>query len=179
MSGVSAYEMLAFCTRSFALGAVFWVIYHLMRGIVRLLGDALFNIVRLSQLSDLPKFKNMLSFARLEAKSRTVNYEVYNVVYVLLVSVIYCVYSYIFLDGAFRVLPLCVLGAAVALLNFLVPNTVIKKVNDLSSSISVLLILPLVLIFWAVRSITHVATKCVMLCRKKSINSPMSSKNAK
>ena len=167
MSGISAYEMIVFCIRCFALGILLVAVYYIIRVMLCAI-DSIFHCAgAISRLARCANLKEMILCLRSEVLAHKTNFEAYNVVFVLGVALLYACNSYVFIDGAFRLLPFCILLAAMWLLNSLIFPFIESKLYALAHSVSILIIVPVACISNVLMSLCRSLTKIRIFTIKK------------
>lgn len=179
MSVVTTQEIFLACFYTFALGAMVWVAYHLLRGVVVVIADIIPGILSIATSDSSISTKEACRATLKRLKYTHRNHAVYNCIYILAVSIIYSVYSFVLLDGAFRVLPLISMCASFSILSIVVPKKLLTKISHLPHYLSLVIILPSLLLIRFFRLIYDFLNKIVAFGRKNAKNSPAISKNTK
>lgn len=179
MNSNTTEELLVAIAYSFLFGVLTWLLYQICFSVYKVLLNMISNLVYV--LSG-KSHKTMTGSFRLLLKiseGRTFSIEPFNVIYILIISLLNSVYNFVMLDGIFRVLPLAFMLSGFFIMQCLTPKRVKGFLSKCSSYLSVIFVLPidcilrLVLVIWR---------KIIVICRfisNKAKNQPAISKNTK
>lgn len=167
MNGAHAYEMLMFCIRSMLLGGSVFIAYYLIRALIYRTIEAFRLLTGILKNNDHINLSAMIGGVFGKPLSLGVKHEAYNVVFTILVALVYSSHAYIFIDGEFRILPLCILvGTFIGLKVFLLPK-LDRILSSLAAGISLVFLSPVALLLLCASSICRILSNACVFSRKK------------